>query len=157
MHMEIERKFKISDDWTVPRDVARQRVRQAYLTSPGSDSEIRVREKGEVRVLTVKSPVADAGSLVRKEVEFEIDDEIFEQLWEMARGHSLSKIRSIVPVGDRVAAVDVYEGPLAGLRVVEVEFDSVDTAKAFIPPSWFGEEVTDDPAWSNRELAAIYA
>jgi CYTH domain-containing protein len=48
----------------------------------------------------------------------------------------------------------VNDGSLAGLRVVEVEFDSVEAARSFEPPGWFGEEGTGGPAWSNCELAA---
>jgi adenylate cyclase len=37
--------------------------------------------------------------------------------------------------------------------MVEVEFPSRREAEAFVPPPWFGEDVTDDPRWSNAALA----
>ena len=58
-----------------------------------------------------------------------------------------------MPSGEHVAELDVYEGTLAGLLTVEVEFDSEDTAQQFAPPEWFGREVTDQEQWSNAALA----
>jgi adenylate cyclase len=153
-NVEIERKFKIRDDWEVPAAATSEHVRQAYLTPRGADPEIRVRAKGPARLMTVKSSDAEAGPLVRQEVEFAIAQDVFEQLWQLSRGECVSKRRWSLPLDGRTVTVDVYEGPLAGLRVAEVEFDNVDAARAFVAPDWFGEEVTGDPAWSNRELAA---
>ncbi|MFB6838463.1 CYTH domain-containing protein [Streptomyces sp. NPDC056361] len=153
-NLEIERKFTVADDWRVPAGAPSGDLRQAYLSPPGAGSEIRVRAKGTTRVMTVKAADVGGDPLVRREVEFPIADEVFEQLWALAGEDRLSKRRWSVPIDGATAVVDVYEGELAGLRVVEVEFDSVEAARAFRPPEWFGEELTGDPAWSNRELAA---
>ena len=49
--------------------------------------------------------------------------------------------------------LDEFAGKLAGLRIVEVEFESREAAAAFTPPPWFGEEITDDPRYLNANLA----
>lgn len=72
-----------------------------------------------------------------------------------ADGECLSKFCWMVPLGEHVATVDEYDGALAGLRVVEVEFADIGTAREFVPPDWFGEEITGSTARSNRELAAL--
>jgi CYTH domain-containing protein len=51
------------------------------------------------------------------------------------------------------AEVDDYTGDLAGLVVVEIEFDDEQAARAFTPPAWFGPELTGEPAYANRSLA----
>ncbi|MFE5912201.1 CYTH domain-containing protein [Streptomyces wedmorensis] len=153
-NFEIERKFLVATEWLVPTESPSSHLRQAYLSPLGSGNEIRVRAKGDARLMTVKAPDENGDPLVRREVEFPIADEVFEQLWVLAGQDRLSKRRWSVPLGGVTAVVDVYEGELAGLRVAEVEFDGVDAARAFEPPEWFGEELTGDPAWSNRELAA---
>jgi CYTH domain-containing protein len=56
------------------------------------------------------------------------------------------------PLG-HVAEVDLYAGALAGLCVVEVEFSSETDAAAFIPPAWFGRELTGQRGWNNAALA----
>ncbi|MFB7176139.1 CYTH domain-containing protein [Streptomyces sp. NPDC056257] len=154
MSLEIERKFKVADGWQVPPGTTGEQLQQAYLSPQGAAVEFRVRSKRDARVMTVKTFDAASGAMVRQEVEFEIDDAVFTQLWELAGGDCLSKYRWDVPLEHHLATVDEYDGALAGLRVVEVEFGSLEEARSFRPPDWFGEEVTGSPAWSNRVLAA---
>ncbi len=45
--------------------------------------------------------------------------------------------------GDLTAEIDIYEGNLKGLSVVEVEFPDIEAYKKFETPVWFGKEVTD--------------
>ncbi len=49
--------------------------------------------------------------------------------------------------------VDVYHGELAGLVTAECEFASPEESRRFVPPDWFGREVTNDPAYKNQSLA----
>ncbi|MBI3308179.1 MAG: adenylate cyclase, partial [Candidatus Melainabacteria bacterium] len=36
---------------------------------------------------------------------------------------------------------------------IEVEFDSVEQARKFNPPDWFGKEVTADKRYRSKNLA----
>ncbi|MFP5578860.1 MAG: hypothetical protein ACLGIZ_11590 [Acidimicrobiia bacterium] len=47
----------------------------------------------------------------------------------------------------------MFAGDLAGLVLVEVEFDSDEAMAAFVPPTWFGAEVSGDDRYSNASLA----
>jgi adenylate cyclase len=144
---EIERKFRVRE---VPhRLVDGTRLRQAYLAVDG-EVEVRVRDRGGVPVLGVKG----GRGLERTEVEVEIDAATFDELWRLAAVRRIDKTRYRVPVNGHTAELDVYAGSLTGLMVVEVEFGSRDEAEAFNPPSWFGDELTGDPRWSNAALAA---
>ena len=49
--------------------------------------------------------------------------------------------------------MDIYHLGLEGLRTVEVEFTTEEEARAFIRPSWFGEDVTNDKSYKNKMLA----
>jgi CYTH domain-containing protein len=49
----------------------------------------------------------------------------------------------------------VHTGHLAGFNYVEVEFSDVEAAKAFVPPVWFGREVTEDARFSYGTLAQV--
>jgi adenylate cyclase len=143
---EIERKFRVHD---VPESLGEgTRLRQAYVAVDGS-VEVRVREAGDLHVITVKG----GHGLERTEVELQIGRSDFELLWALAPDRRIDKVRYRVPVDDHLAEVDVYAGALEGLVVVEVEFaDRVD-AEGFAPPPWFGEELTGDARWSNASLA----
>ena len=66
---------------------------------------------------------------------------------------SLSKTRYFVDCGNYIAEVNVFHGNLAGYVQIEVEFKTHDEAVAFVPPSWFGIEVTDDKRHGNYYLA----
>ena len=58
-----------------------------------------------------------------------------------------------MPVDGGVAEVDRYGGELAGLWTVEVEFDERGAAEAFVPPAWFGPELSHARGWRNGALA----
>lgn len=144
---EVERKFRVDE---VPRSLGEGTpLRQAYLAVDGN-VEVRVRDQGGTRVLGVKG----GKGVQRTEVEVEISAADFDELWALAPDRRIDKTRYRVEVDDHVAEVDVYTGSLEGLVVVEVEFASRRDAEAFVPPPWFGEEVTGDPRWSNAALAA---
>ncbi|MBI5090120.1 MAG: CYTH domain-containing protein, partial [Actinobacteria bacterium] len=140
---------------TPPADVlgAGQRMRQGYLTDDG-DVAVRIRITDDAAVLTIKA----GGGLSRTEVELPVDRSDADALWPHTAGRRIDKTRHRVALGGAdqqglVAEVDLYDGDLAGLCTVEVEFDSEADASAFEPPAWFGREVTGDPRWSNAALA----
>lgn len=49
--------------------------------------------------------------------------------------------------------VDIYRGRHTGLVVAEVEFADEKSCREFIPPDWFGEDVTGRSRYSNVVLA----
>ena len=149
MTTEIERK------WVLLRPPAPEllsgggeRVRQGYLAQDG-DVEVRVRITPNRASVTVKG----GRGISRTEVDAAIGADEAEGLWPLTDGRRIEKVRHRVPVDGGVAEVDVYEGALAGLHTVEVEFSSLEAASAFVVPLWFGPEVTGDPAWGNASLA----
>jgi len=142
---EVERKFLVREVPSLGEGTA---LRQAYLAVDGG-VEVRVRDQGGEHVLTVKG----GRGLRRAEVEVAIGSDEFDELWALAPDRRIVKTRHRVAVGDHVAEVDVYAGSLEGLVVVEVEFATTEDAESFDPPPWFGEELTNDPRWSNATLA----
>lgn len=129
--------------------IGSNRLRQGYLAIDDR-VEVRLRDTDGATTMTVKA----GKGLSRTEVEILLDDDDAAELWEHAAERSLEKVRSRVRLTDSlVAELDEYEGSLAGLRVVEVEFPDVESAEGFEPPEWFGREVTGEPGWSNADLA----
>lgn len=144
--IERERRFLVD---RVPDQVGGgDHIVQGYLmTEPAA---VRVRRRDRTCTLTIKT----GAGLVRTEIERVITDEEFEALWEVATDLRIEKRRHLVPLpGGLVAELDLFDGALAGRRIVEVEFDTDDAATAFEPPDWFGREVTDDGRYTNAALA----
>ena len=150
MPLEVERKFVAVEPPTAHVLGAGVEMRQGYLAEDGGVS-LRLRMTDAASVLTVK-----AGSgLSRTEVESTIDSRAAEELWPYTAGRRIAKTRYRIalPGVEVVAEVDLFDGDLAGLCIVEVEFDSVEAADAFVAPAWFGREVTGMKGWSNADLA----
>lgn len=144
--MEIERKFLVKDLPEAYREYPMQKIEQAYLcVSP----VVRVRKSNDDYYLTCKGP----GLLVREETELKLTEESYRHLLEKADGQVIAKRRYCIPFGAHTIELDVFDGHLAPLVVAEVEFSAVNEARDFVPPAWFGKEVTDDPAYTNAALS----
>jgi adenylate cyclase len=145
--LEIERKFLVDAD-RVPADLtAGVPMRQGYLAQEGN-VEARVRTPMEA-TLTVKA----GKGLSRTEVEVVIAVTDAEALWLHTDGRRIDKQRTALTLGPNVVEVDLYAGDLTGLCTAEVEFANEEVAATFVPPDWFGADVTGQSAWSNASLA----
>ena len=145
---EIERKFLLDG---LPPQLAfarRTAILQGYLALDG-DTEVRVRRTPHGDTLTIKH----GGGEVRVEEELELDARRADALWELTEGRRLQKTRRMMRVEGLEVSVDEYFGELQGLVVAEVEFDDEPAAREFMPPAWFGREVTGDGAYKNRSLS----
>jgi hypothetical protein len=60
--------------------------------------------------------------------------------------------RSRLGIDAHEALVDRLVAPVA-LDIVSVEFATVEEGAAFLPPEWFGTEVTQDDSYSRRSIA----
>ena len=144
---EIERKFLID---TFPDDLPllhTQRVFQAYLSL---EPEVRLRraeQDGQVtaRSLTIKS----GGGLVRREVRIDLSKEQFDALAELIPQPFISKDYRVyrLPGGLELECSLVDEGMDTAFLYAEIEFPSVEAAKAFPPLPLFKQEVTENPAY----------
>ena len=113
------------------------------------ETEVRVRRGRGSAHLTVKQ----GSGLSRVEVEIELDDSQFASLWPLTAGRRIWKDRHRVPLDGGQIEIDTYRGELAGLVVAEVEFASEQEAGSFKAPAWFGDEVTGNPRYLNKNLA----
>ncbi|MBQ9155299.1 MAG: CYTH domain-containing protein [Eubacterium sp.] len=145
--MEIERKFLIKK---LPEDIdsyPHELIRQAYIST---DPVIRIRRKGESFILTVKS----SGLMAREETELSISEKSFDQLMTKTEGLVIEKVRYKIPERDQLTIeLDVFQGVYAGFIMAEVEFEDISQARAYLPPAWFGREVTEDTDFHNSTLS----
>jgi adenylate cyclase len=146
MAVEIERKFLVSDEsWraVVSRTT---RIKQGYLcTEPGRSVRVRIRD--DEAWITVKG---SRRGIARAEFENPVPISDALEMLEMTVA-AVEKRRHQVSHGGHVWEIDEFDGLNAPLIVAEVELAAID--EAFEHPSWLGQDVSDDPAYSNSELA----
>lgn len=142
--MEIERKFLIKE---LP-DLSKYDyvdIEQGYLcTHP----VVRIRKKNDKFILTYKG----SGLIAREEIEAELTKEAYEHLREKIDGHPITKRRYLIPFEPYTIELDVFEGHKSGLIMAEVEFPTIEEANSFVPPEWFGEDVTNDKNYHNSNM-----
>ena len=143
--MEIERKFTIK---TLPSlsDYPYQVIEQGYLnTSP----VIRIRKSDDTYYLTYKG----TGMLAREEYNLPLDEASYLHLKSKADGLIISKKRYLIPYLQHTIELDIFSSPYQDLVIAEVEFNSLEEAERFQPPSWFDQDVTYDPFYHNSNLS----
>lgn len=147
--MEIERKFLIH---TLPENLENypyKEIEQGYINR---DPVIRIRRSDDKYILTCKGQ----GLMVREEFELPLSKEAFEHLKPKTDGIFIEKTRYLIPYDEKLTIeLDIFHGKLVPLVLAEVEFDSVEDADAFVPPAWFGEDVTNSPKYHNSNLSNL--
>ena len=148
MAFEIERKYLVADPSIVERAaLPSSEMRQAYLAT-GTVS-IRVRIAKDRARLTVKGP---AHGIRRAEFEYEIPlGDAKEMMASLRQGVIIEKTRYELAEDGLLWEIDVFGGANAPLVVAEVELDDEDIEVA--KPAWVGEEVSEDPRFTNASLA----
>lgn len=150
MPAEIERKWLVrrEDLPCEPGLLKHKHMEQYYLCT---DPVLRVRRENDEYFITYKG----SGRLTRTECSMPVDRDAFERLKNKAEGAVIIKDRYYYPLeaSGCTAEVDIFSGRYEGLIYAEVEFESESAAEAFVPPSWFGAEVTFLPGYSNAELS----
>lgn len=145
--MEIERKYLIP---RLPGDYQsypHKELEQGYLST---NPVVRIRKEDDDYILTYKG----SGFMVREEYNLPLTKEAYEHLRPKADGILIHKIRYRIPFGQKYTIeLDVFLDELAPLVLAEVEFSSKEDAEAFLPPDWFGEDVTFSAEYHNSTLS----
>lgn len=160
--MEIERKYLVRD---LPDDLDQYEhyeIEQAYLcTSP----TLRIRKMGDAYILTVKEKINNSSFAIHnREEEFSLSEQAYNHLLSKCDFGRVGKTRYRInlrqQLGDGayeglIAELDIFHGRHMGLMLVEVEFPNTQVANNFVPPSWFGEDVSSDYHYRNSYLASM--
>lgn len=152
--IELERRFLLSE---LPPGLSRpRRIRDLYIegtrlrlrTVEDPDGVVLRRKLGHKRRAEEADPsVVNHTSLYLNETESETLSSL--------PGRSVVKTRWIVEANGHRAAVDIFEGELEGLTMLEVDFNTYEDMDAYIPPGWAGDEVTHLDEFSGGGLSAL--
>ena len=150
--MEIERKFLITSPEQFPfdpKEFSSRQIEQGYLCiSP----VVRIRRDNDDYFLTYKSK----GLMVREEYNLPLTAEAYAHLRAKADGRIITKTRYVIPLENGLTLeLDIFHGDLAPLILAEIEFPDEQSARAYQPPRWLGEDVTFSTEYHNSTLSKI--
>ena len=147
--MEIERKWLLA---SVPENLSsypHHIIEQGYLNVA---PVVHIRRQDDTYILTYKG----SGFLAREEYNLPLDRRSYEHLKTKIDGRLIAKTRYIIPLPDGLTIeLDHFTSPHEGLYLAEIEFPSVEAAKNYKAPGWFGEDVTYDPAYHNSVMSQL--
>lgn len=145
--MEIERKYLIEKN-NIPFDYTQYPCRHIEQGYP----VVRIRQDNDEYVLTYKSK----GLMVREEYNLPLTESSYAHLKEKVDGRLIIKDRYVIPLeNDLFIELDIFSGDLSGLSLAEVEFPDITSAENFLPPEWFGEDVSNVPTYHNSNLSKL--
>ncbi len=113
---------------------------------------VRLRRKGDRYEFTKKTPISDGDASAHNEETVRLTEAEYKTL-ASASNRSVSKDRYNVVLGDHPAEVDVFTGPLAGLVLIDFEFDSAEALRSFTPPKECLADVTQEDFVAGGLLA----
>lgn len=154
MGLEIEYKYLVNKIPFDLREFRKSEIEQVYLSIPNTpeNNSYRLRKMDGKLLYCEKGE----GLLQREETEYEISGEKYDELVKFAYGFAINKTRYFIPIQDGlIAELDIYHNNLKGLMTVEVEFDENYDRNKFVPPYWFGKDVTADKRYKNASLASL--
>ncbi len=146
--METERKFLLREFPGDPGKYKSRFIEQGYLCV---DPVVRVRRDDDTYYMTYKGE----GVLSHEEYNLPLNAGAYGHLLKKADGNIISKRRYMIPLGNYTAETDIFEGIFKGIVMAEIEFPSANEAMGFVPPSWFGLEVTQDERYHNNFMSRM--
>ncbi len=152
--MEIEKKFLVKRLPEHLEEYEKKEIEQGYLcTHP----VVRIRKSNDSFFLTYKSgPLQEAGTNTRmnQEIEVPLGKEGYYHLRKKVDNHLICKARYLIPLPDgHMGELDLFHERLEGLYFIEVEFADKEDAMRFVPPEWFGDNVSQDGRYANSFLS----
>lgn len=147
MAKEIERKFLLAPGTSIPipRNFFKSQIKQGYLhAEKGKQIRIRITDNNGC-YLGIKF----TGELVRDEFEYAVPLKDAKAMYEKC-SMTVEKKRLSFKRGSESYDVDDFPN---GMVFVEVEFRSIEKMEKWQKPHWIGEEITDDPKYSNIVLS----
>ena len=171
MGVEIEKKFLIKELPEGLEEYPFHIIEQGYLNVYPA---IRVRREDEKYYMTYKGDTVGLG-IGKTEYNMPLDKASYEHLVTKADGNIIRKKRYLIPLngdafsgeytdrhpglvkmiedGEIKIELDAFDEPYKGFVLAEVEFPDEETAAAYVPAGWFGEEVTGDRRYSNAQMS----
>lgn len=152
--LEIERKFLMEG---FPEDLECYRhvhIEQGYVSI---HPEVRIHRAEDLNSgkVNYRLTMKGEGDLTRTEIRTELDQEFYEEAVKLAKYPMIQKDYRCYKLGDLVLEVCYVDpGTDHEFYYGEIEFQSEEDAKAFVPISCLGKEVTNEPEYKMKNYWA---
>jgi CYTH domain-containing protein len=130
----------------VPKDLANcnhSEMLDVYLPVASPHPHLRLRKRGNILEMTKKTLVNPNDSSSQLEQTIKLAQDEFDALVQVD-GKRVRKVRHYLKQDGRTIEIDVFQDALAGLVLVDVEFDSVEEKDSFQMPDFCLVEVTQE-------------
>jgi CYTH domain-containing protein len=114
-----------------------------YIPSSAAHPTLRIRQCGTKFEITKKQPIVDGDASRQLETTIPLTNDEYSDLAQLA-GKRVQKTRFYYQENGVNYEVDVFRNELAGLVLVDVEFDALEKKSTFIPPPWALADVTQE-------------
>jgi len=115
-----------------------------YIPKYNEHPKLRLRKNGDRFELTKKEPVNDGDASHQEEQTIILTETEFNTLNQQLEGKRIHKIRYFYDYNGRTAEFDVFQDELAGLVVVDFEFETLDEKNNFQTPIFCLADVTQE-------------
>ncbi len=122
-----------------------------YMPITSEHPKLRLRKNGSSYEMTKKQPVTGKDSSKQREQTIILTEEEFKALAKI-EGKKVHKIRYVYPFNGRIAEIDVFQGLLKGLVLIDVEFPSEEEKDAFAMPDFCRSDVTQEKTFAGGML-----
>lgn len=147
--LEIERRFRIND-LPVDLDILKMyMIEQQYLVT--GVEKVRIRKTTDTQNSVYEITVKNGSGMVKEEKPVEITAPTYQALAKLSKYKPLEKVRYEVEYYGNIIEIDRFFHD-ANLIIAEVEFKTEQMANDFVPPDWFGQEITRKSIYNNHSL-----
>lgn len=92
--------------------------------------------------------------IAREEYNLPLNKNAYDHLIKKADGNIITKKRYEIPDDSGYTIeLDIFEGLFEGTVLAEVEFPTIEAANSYTPPSWFIQDVTNNPDYHNSNMS----
>lgn len=150
---EIKRKFLVKSEPGSSKCLKTVYIEQGYISE-----ELDIRVRMETNAYSKRKYATEymmvikgKGDIKRYSEKINIKITAYLELCNNIKGKQIKKLRKFYDIGnEKTAELDVYQN-ISELVTVEVKFKTEEDANIFIPPNWFGKEITHDLQYKNLE------
>ena len=134
------------------KDYPAKKIVDLYVDNGTDHFDLRIRQNGDKYELTRKIPVEAGDASKQTETTIVLNQTEF-QSFANTTSRRIEKTRYFFEHNNHTAEFDVFEGALAGLVLVDFEFDTEDQKNSFVMPEFCLVDITQETYIAGGVLA----